>query len=399
VRALGRVRLDGRPWRIVQRRIEAREAGPVGRAEAAGRYPTLVLTTALCLDPIDDTLRHLARLLIGLSIGVWLIAAALGRAFCRRALGPLTRMAETAHAMGVVEFDQRLPEPGTGDEIQELAESFNGLLDRLFDAFERQKRFTGDASHQLRTPLAAILGQIDVTLRRDRPSDEYRRTFGLVRDRAAHLSRIVETLLFLARADADAKLPDRHVVELAQWTRDHLRTWASHPRAADVALDVSSKDDDPILARVHTPLLGQLVDNLLDNACKYSAVGTPVRVRLTRGTGKTAGTVALSVQDQGTGIFPEELPHIFEPFFRSPHARREGRPGVGLGLTVAQRIDTAFDGRLEAASSPGQGCLFTLLLADASGEPEVDPSAALAARDETKPSRARGEVVGQIEFS
>jgi two-component system OmpR family sensor kinase len=258
--------------------------------------------------------------------------------------------------MGVVEPDLRLPDPGTGDELHDLADAFNGLLGRLHEAFSRQARFTGDASHQLRTPLAVMLGQVDVALRRERPAEDYKRTLRLVRDQAAHLGRIVEMLLFLARADAEARLPDRQVINLANWVREHLASDSTHPRAADLALDASAES---ISVRVHPPLLGQLLDNLLDNACKYSDPGSPVLVRVGRGP---SGSALLSVSDRGTGIAPEDRPHLFDPFFRSPLARRLGRPGVGLGLTIAQRIASSFDGRIDAISPPEGGSEFVLTL-------------------------------------
>src|SRR5262249_2757283 len=114
----------------------------------------------------------------------------------------------------------------------------------------------------------------------------------------------------------------------------------------------------PLGARVHAPLLGQLLDNLLDNACKYSEPGSTITVRLGRGP----GVVGLAVEDAGGGIAAEDLPHLFEPFYRSPDARRQGRVGVGLGLAVAQRIATAFRGTIRVESEPGRGSRFLLEL-------------------------------------
>jgi len=363
-----RARLDGRPWRVVRRRLGSNDPAAVA---TGGRYPALTFSVALPLDPIDATERHLGRLLAGVSAGVWLLAAASGRWFCRRALGPLARMAGTARDMGAAEPDRRLPDPGTGDELHDLADAFNGLLDRLHEAFARQARFTGDASHQLRTPLAVMLGQIDVALRRDRPADDYRHTLALVRDQAARLGRIVEMLLFLARADAEAKLPDRQVIDLATWARDHLAGWTAHPRSADITVEAPG---DPIPVRVHPPLLGQLLDNLLDNACKYGEPGTPVVIRAAR---PSPGLALLSVRDRGPGIAPEDLPHVFDPFFRSPLARRRGLPGVGLGLTIARRIADSLDGRLDARDTPEGGTEFILSLA---GAAEVSAEAVATGR-------------------
>jgi signal transduction histidine kinase len=316
----------------------------------------LVLTAGLSLEPLEDASRGLLRVLAVVSGAVWLVAAALGRGFCRRALGPVARMAEAARGMGAAELERTLPDLNTGDELQDLSEAFNGLLARLREAFERQQRFTGDASHQLRTPLAAMLGQVDVALRRERTADDYRRTLTSVRDQAEHMGRIVEALLFLARADVEAELPGLEEIDLAHWVDDHLRNRTPHPRVGDLL--VVDATADPLRVRVHPPLLAQLFDNVLDNACKYSAPGTPIAVRIAR---EPSGAV-LSVEDRGTGIAEEDLPRIFEPFYRSSRARREGRTGVGLGLAVAQRIAQAFGGSLSAKSVVGDGSRFTLIL-------------------------------------
>src|SRR5437868_10416144 len=143
-------------------------------------------------------------------------------------------MAAAARTMATVDLSQRLKHTANGDELDDLGHSFNGLLDRLQESFERQRRFTGDASHQLRTPLTAILGQLEVALRRPRTADEYRQALATVHDRAGHLRRIVESLLFLARADADARLPERERVDLADWLPEHLRTCSEHPRFGDI---------------------------------------------------------------------------------------------------------------------------------------------------------------------
>jgi signal transduction histidine kinase len=325
---------------------------------APHHYPALVLIAGSNLGPVEATLRTLVRVTSGLSLTVWLLAAAVGRRVCRRALVPVTRMSAAARSMGADERERRLPVPRTGDELQDLGDAFNGLLARLQEAFERQSRFTGDASHQLRTPLAALLGQIEVALRRERSADDYRRVLSLVHDQAIHLGQLVEMLLFLARADAESELPDLETLDLSAWIDAQRPRWADHPRAPDLHFSV---DDGPLTARVHPPLLAQLLDNLLDNACKYSAAGTPITVRV----GRESGRVALSVEDRGHGIDAEDFPHIFEPFYRSPRARRAGRAGVGLGLSVANRIAASFRGTLDARSDPGQGSRFVLLLPEA----------------------------------
>jgi signal transduction histidine kinase len=360
---------EGQPWRVKQRQLRAglpdgrtasMPAGPdhddPPGAPEPRRFPSLLLTGGVSLAPVQATLRTLAVVLTGLSLFLWLAAALLGRRLCKRALVPVVRMAAAARAMSAADLNQRLPSPQTGDELEDLGSAFNNLVGRLQEAFERQRRFTGDASHQLRTPLAALLGQVEVALRRDRPPDDYRHVLARVYAQAEHLHRIVEMLLFLARADADSRLPDLEAMDLAGWLPGYLGTGPRRERVADFR--VEAPPGQPLWVRAQGPLLGQFLDNLLDNACKYSRPGTPVLLRL----GHEAGSVTLTVEDRGLGIDPEDLPHVFEPFYRSPRARGLGVAGVGLGLAVSQRIAAAFGGTLEVQSEPGRGSRFTLRL-------------------------------------
>src|SRR5260370_2319896 len=143
-------------------------------------------------------------------------------------------MAANAREMNVDDLGNRLAIRSTGDELEDLSRSFNGLLERLQESFERQRQFTGDASHQLRTPLTAMLGQVEVALRHARPAEEYQRVLSTVHQKAGHLRRIVEALLFLARADGEARLPELERVPLSAWLEGHLQTWSDHDRAKDV---------------------------------------------------------------------------------------------------------------------------------------------------------------------
>jgi heavy metal sensor kinase len=352
-----------RIWRLALRRVSAvapgdeEEPEPDDSATAtARRPPSLILAAGALAGPIEVGLRNVAWILVGVSTGIWLLAAVVGRRLVRRAVRPVTRMAEAACAMTPADRDRRLPIPGTGDELDALAGSFNGLLERLHEEVERQKRFTGDASHQLRTPLTALLGQVEVTLRRERPAEDYRQTLADVHEEAVRLRQIVESLLFLARAESEAGRPELHPLALAPFVCAHLRGWSGHDRAGDLRVDLEPGAGVWVCA--HPPLLGQLVDNLLDNAAKYSAPGTPIDVRVWR----SGDHVALAVQDRGIGLSPEDRAHLFEPFYRSAEARRRGYAGVGLGLAVVRRIASVFGGTIDVQSEPGRGSTFTLRL-------------------------------------
>ena len=265
-------------------------------------------------------------------------------------------MADAARAMSAADLAQRLPDPGTSDALEDLGLAFNDLLSRLQEAFERQRRFTGDASHQLRTPLAVMLGQIEVALRRERSPQEYQRVLTIVSEQASRLHQLVEMLLFLARADAESAAPVLTTLDLEPWLRDHLSGWATQPRAADLRLELP--EGDPLPAHVHGPLLGQVVDILLDNACKYSRPGTPITISCR----VDGGQVELVVADQGCGIDASELPRVFDPFYRSPRVGELGAGGVGLGLAIARRVVAAMGGSIEVSSEPGRGSRFVVRL-------------------------------------
>jgi two-component system, OmpR family, sensor kinase len=367
-----------RRWRVALRRVHAgASAMGVSETEVASNDSearSLVLSTVTSLAPLESGLRNVALILTGLSLGFWLLAAALGWWLCKRALLPVTRMAKAAGSMSMADGDQRLPSPGTGDELDLLASSFNGLLDRLHQEFERQKRFAGDASHQLRTPLAALLGQLEVARRRDRTVGEYQRVLDEVHCEAVRLRQIVESLLYMARAESEAGTPELEPIELVLWVSERLRDRAAGERALDIQEHLTT--ERPAWVSAHPQLLGQLLDNLLDNACKYSPAGTPITVEV----GREGEFVTLAVQDKGFGLKAEDLAHVFEPFYRSAEARRHRRPGVGLGLAVVARIAAVFGGTVRVESQPGEGSQFILRLPDA--------TTSIVAPDRTRPPGA-----------
>jgi len=378
---------QGGRWRLALRRLECAhptstvppqpdpfEADPLELDEELSGYPkavaqakapsiwgreSLILVAGSSLAPLETTLRTLVATLAILSLALWVLAAAVGRFFCRKALVPMTRMAETARDMTTADQGQHLPSPETGDELEDLATSFNGLLDRLNETLEREKRFTGEASHQLRTPLTALIGAIDVARRRGRSIEEYREILDDIHGDAVRLRRIIEALLFLSRAEAEAMRPDLQHIDLIAWVDDHLSQWYSRERGTDIL--PPAHPEPPLWVRAHPILLAQLLDNLLENATKYSEPGTPILVR----TWREHGQAVLAVEDQGSGLDPSDQTHVFEPFFRSEQARRLGQPGIGLGLAIVHRIASAFGGTVDVQSESGQGSCFTLRLPEA----------------------------------
>lgn len=356
VRETHRVEWSGSNWRVAKQTLVFPDPGAIRSRPGRERHRTLVFVTAWPVAPVQSELRTLAWGLVGLSAVVWLLSGLAARGVCRRALSPVSRMTEAARLISADALGDRLPVPAARDELHELAGSFNDLLSRLQDSFERQRRFTGEASHQLRTPLTAMLGHMEVALRRDRAPDEYRRALATAVAQAERLRQIVESLLFLARADSDSELQGLEAIPLENWLSRYLsETWAIHPRFGDIR--VEAVGHEPTVVCAQPVLLGQAVGNLLDNALKYSLPGTLVRIHLR----ERSGEVVIAVEDQGPGIPADELDRVFEPFFRSAEARRLGIPGVGLGLAVTARIAWALGGQVRA-SRTHPGSRFEIVL-------------------------------------
>jgi signal transduction histidine kinase len=358
----------GRIWRASQRRIRPNAVSDSGSKAAAYLkesavsdasevlHDSLDLIACAPLDPIEATLATLGWFLVGLSVGTWLLAALVCRRLSRRALTPLTRMVASARGLDAADAGWCLDEAGTGDELDELGRAFNDLLSRLHVAYERQRRFSSDASHQLRTPLTVLGGQIEVALRRERTGEEYRRVLRSALGRAVQLGRIIEALMFLGRAEADAQLPECEPLELDPWVAGHL---AGRHETGLADEDVHcALQGNGAWVRAHPPLLGQLLDNLLDNALEHGRPETPIFVETIR----EGGVVILAVEDGGAGIHPEDLPRVFEPFYRSAQTRRQSTSGVGLGLAVVKRIAAAFGGSVSVRSEHGKGCRFEVRL-------------------------------------
>ncbi len=340
-------------WRYLRVVLPAPEPKPIAERMPI-EHEFVGVIAARSTHGLHQQLRWLLALVTVLPGMVWVIAAVAGRAYCRRALAPVRLMAQSAQAMTVEGSEQRLPVSSQRDELAELSTTMNRLLDHWQAAMQRQKRFTGDAAHQLRTPLTVLQGQIDVALRRPRTEAEYRETLLLLGTQTTELRELVEALLFLARAGDGSVTSLWETLDVAEFWSEYPRRWKQHPRWADL----SFTSDNAGQIQGSRTLLMQLLDNLISNALKYSPAGTPVIV----GTSVRHHEVVWTVQDNGIGISPAEQTQVFEPFFRSAMARQTGAPGTGLGLALAQRIAATHGGTIELTSQPGQGTRFTVTL-------------------------------------
>lgn len=311
-----------------------------------------VIYVARPLAQYDATLAGLRNIL--LVVGTFgVAAAALGSySVAGRALGPLRAVRDEASKITGRELSRRVPEPGTNDEVDALAHAINRMLARLEDSFETQRRFTADASHELRTPVTAIKGHADYLLRRTGPSPAQRESLVIVRSEAERLTKLVGDLLELARADAGFPL-DKKLFALVPLAEEvHLEV---APIAGTTVIEVVGPRSAAVVAdpqRVRQVLL-----NLVQNAIKAGAA--TVRISIEE---PDDSVVRLRVQDDGPGIPPEHLPHLFDRFYRIDTARNRAAGGSGLGLSIVKWIVEAHGGMVEVSSTVGVGTRFEVVL-------------------------------------
>ena len=328
---------------------------PQDTADGKSYHDEVVLAAFGSLEETEATLASLGSLLVWISIAVWITAALCARWLLRKTMLPLTRLVESAQSLDAANPGWTLAEIGTHDELDDLRRAFNDLLARLHEAYDRQRRFSSEASHQLRTPVAVMIGHLEVAQRYERSGEQYRRVIHLAHKRSVELGQIVESLLFLSRSET-SMLTQLELLDLNCWLKNYMESRPDNDRSSDIVLRSSTQGSLWIKAQPH--LLGQLVENLLDNACKYSRCGQPI-VLVTAKEGESALIV---FEDSGCGIAREDLTRIFEPFFRSSSTSRQRVPGVGLGLSVVERIVKAFGGTVTAQSEIGRGSRFEVRL-------------------------------------
>jgi heavy metal sensor kinase len=316
--------------------------------------------------PIRETEALLGRLRTTfiVAIPLLLLFAATGGFFlAKRSLAPVALMAAQAAKISESNLHERLPVEG-GEELIGLAKVVNELLDRLEQAFAQQRRFVADASHELRTPTAILRTEADVTLAREhREEGEYRASMEVMRDATRRLTRVVDDLFLLARADAGHLVARQEPLYLDELVDDAVRGVRSVAEARGLRLELNQLVDSPLNG--DPDLLGRVVLNLLDNAIKYSSPGGSIAVRVAR---DDVG-YAVSVVDDGPGIPPAAQPHIFERFFRVDAARSRAdssgeiaTSGAGLGLAIARRIAEVHGGSLTLVASRRGHTEFRLVL-------------------------------------
>lgn len=333
---------------VVRARGNARELGatlPEG--------PRLLVGRSIAGD--RSAMRRLAYGFAAVGGGVLALGLVGGWWLATRAIRPIQDISATAVRIAAGDLSQRIDGAGTEDELGRLANVLNTTFARLEASFAQQVRFTSDASHELRTPLAVIVSQAQTALARERPAAEYREALEACLRAAERMRRLSESLLDLARLDSGDEPMRPSRFDLARVARESLELLRPLAAQRGVALLAEL----PIaFARGDAERVGQVVTNLVKNAIDFNRPGGEVRVT----TRTEANETVLLVTDTGSGIRAEDLPHVFERFYRADRSRSGNEGRIGLGLAICKAIVDAHSGTLAVDSRPGEGSSFTLRL-------------------------------------
>jgi signal transduction histidine kinase len=315
------------------------------------------LSASLLGVSLEDSTRTLGSATHGLLIGgaAFLMLAGIGAYWlARAALAPVERMRREAAALSDEDAGSILQVPRTHDEIAALAATMNDLLVRLRTALARQRAFAADASHELRTPIAVLAGELELANRPGRSRAELAAAVAVAGEEVTRLARITDDLLVLARGDEDKlviepELTDIHVLLARSAER-------ASSRAAAAGLVCRVEAPAGLVARADPVRIGQAVDNLVSNALRFAPRGTDIVL-----SGERSGCwLVLEVRDRGPGFPPDFLPHAFERFRRPERDRARGEGGAGLGLAIVRAIVLAHGGRVAARNRPAGGAAVRL---------------------------------------
>ncbi len=314
-----------------------------------------ILRVGTSLHPAEEMLHRLVIVLFIASplavaismLGGWFLAG--------RALRPVDMMTLTAQRIAAGDLTQRIHTTST-DEIGRLASTFNDMISRLQASIRQIRQFSADASHELRTPLTIIKGEAELAIRKTRTPEVYRDVLTSNLEEIDRMSRIVDELLFLSRADLGEIKIERETVQLDVLVQD------IHQQASILGqgrqINTCLVENEPIQIQGDEWRLRELLLNIVDNAIKYSPPHGTVELRLIR----NESMVQFSVTDHGIGMTPDEQSHIFDRFYRTNNARAYAQQGTGLGLPICKWIVEAHHGHIQVDSLVDQGSCFTIIL-------------------------------------
>ena len=350
-----RAALDGRPP-LIPVTIRGRHGRASLLSARMGDHPYAILV-GLYRDQIDGHLTQLAWLLAAVWLVGLCVTSALGYWLASAALAPVAGITRRAARIAKGEFSARLDPPTSQDEVGQMTQSFNEVLERLHGALEAHRRFASDASHELRAPITAMAGEIDVALTRSRSAAEYRETLLVVQDRLSALTSLCEDLILLVHAQEGAPGLELREVPVMQHLQDAAARLAGD--ASSRAIVIEARDLPDIVAYADPRLLARIFDNVLANAVHYNRDGGEVVVSgLAEDTLPhewKAGTALITISDTGAGIPAGEAERVFDRFYRLDQSRARRTGGSGLGLAICREVLTALRGSIRISASSSEG--------------------------------------------
>ena len=335
---------DYRPYLGVSRRVALRNG-------------TVRTFLAISSEATDRAVKLLG-ILLAVTVPVFVFCAIGGGYWLsRRALVPVDKITERARTIGVSNLSERLIVPETHDELQRLTETWNGMLEKIESAVSRISRFTADASHELRTPVAIIRFAAENALRRVRPEAEYRAALERIQRESENMTRLIEDLLFLARADVQEPQAEHESIELKSLVESACLDIMPLAVQKGIALTKELSDSAIRMLGDYSALRRMLLI-LVDNAIKYTPGGGRVSIVVEREDGQAI----LRVEDTGIGIPEEAKARLFQRFFRVDPSRNKESGGYGLGLAIAHAIAQQHHASIELETNAGGGCIFSVSL-------------------------------------
>jgi heavy metal sensor kinase len=326
-------------------RVLVREMSAVGQ--------TYRIQVASPMDDFYDAIDRFKWMILLLSPVVLVLASAGGYWLSGRALAPVDKITRAAEEINSNNLAKRLELPRSGDELQRLSQTLNRMLDRLEVSFNRITQFTADASHELRTPLALMRTTTEVSLRTSQTIADYREAQEEILVELEKTSSLIEKLMLLARADAGVETLQHTPVNLAECLRETCNDGRILAEAKQLKF-AANIDGQDLVVEGDPHALHRLFLILIDNAVKYTPAGGSITLALMRSN----GSAVAEFRDTGMGVSADDLPHIFERFYRADKARSREVGGVGLGLSIARWVAEAHRGSIEVQSTPGSGSVF-----------------------------------------
>ena len=325
--------------------------------EMNGSQDRYRIQVAMPMDDFYDAVDQFKWVVLLLTPLVLVVATGGGYWLSRRALAPVDQITRATQEINSRNLAKRLDVPRSGDELQRLSQTLNGMLGRLEASFNRITQFTADASHELRTPLALMRTTTEVSLRTSQTVSDYRESQEEVLVELEKTSSLVEKLMLLARADAGVESLQRLPVNLADCLREACKDGQVLSETKQLSFQ-QKIDSSTLVVEGDSQALHRLFLILIDNAVKYTRSGGSVTVGL---TGRDGSAIA-EFRDSGIGISTQDLPNIFDRFYRADKARSREFGGVGLGLSIARWVAEAHRGSIEVQSTPGSGSVFRVRL-------------------------------------